>query len=194
MSLAKIISDEDLVLGLKKQDLKIQKQFYLRYGPVLMGVCFRYLKPRESAEEVFHDVVIKIYDNIAKYSGKGSLVAWCKRLAVNTCLDYLRKHKNQIRLNYIEEQAIEVEDKVEDVNLLEAAKLDELVKYIAELPEQQQIVLNLFVMDGFSHREISTRLAVSEGASRSLLQRAKKSLKNKLGIENTVIKRNENNR
>jgi len=179
---------------MRKQNLEIQKVFYLKYGPALMGVCFRYLKPRESAEEVFHDVVLKIYDKIGKYSGKGSFIAWCKRLAVNTCLDYLRKHKNHIRLNYLEEQEIEVEDKVEDIDLLENAKLNQLVAYIAELPEQQQMVLNLFVMDGFSHREISVRLSVSEGASRSLLQRAKKSLKNKLGVENRVLKSNENNK
>lgn len=185
------ISENDLVLGCKKQDMAMQKALYLQYGPMLMGVCARYLKPRENAEEVFHDVVLKIYDKIDKYSGTGSLKAWCRRLAVNTCLDYIRKHKNHIRLNYLEEQLVEIEDKIEDEALLENAKLNELVKLIDTLPQQQQIVLNLFVMDGFSHREVANRLSISEGASRSLLQRAKRKLKEEMTRREKVKKQNE---
>ena len=188
----KDISEEQIIKGCKAQDIEMQKAFYKLYGPMLMGVCMRYLKPRENAEEVFHDVVLKIFDKIDKYNGKGSFKAWCRRLTANSCLDYLRKHKNQMRLNYIEEQQIEIEDTTDDLALLENARLEDVVKLIDKLPEQQQIVLNLFIMDGYSHKKIGERLDISEGASRSLLQRAKSNLKEKLGLDKSLIQTNGN--
>jgi RNA polymerase sigma factor (sigma-70 family) len=148
---------EQIIKGCRAQDIEMQKAFYQLHGPMLMGVCMRYLKPKENAEEVFHDVVLKIFDKIDKYNGNGSFLGWCRRLTVNSCLDYLRKHKNQLRLNYIEDQQIEIEDTVDDSALLENAKLEDVVKLIDDLPEHQQVVLNLFIMDGYSHKKIGER-------------------------------------
>jgi len=186
------LSEEQIVKGCKAQDIEMQRAFYQLYGPVLMGVCARYLKPRENAEEVFHDVVLKIFDNIKKYKGKGSFEGWCKRLTVNACLDFIRKNKNQMRLNYLEEQLVDVADTEEDLDLLVNSKLETLIKLMNDLPQQQQLAINLFVLDGYSHTDIANRLGISEGASRSLLQRAKLNLKVRLGIEKSEININGN--
>lgn len=180
------ITDEELVKGCLKQDMAMQKALYFKIGPALMAVCARYLKPMETAEEVFHDVILKIYDKINKYSGTGSLAAWCRRLAVNTCLDYLRKNKHQVRINYLEEQTIEPIDIADDVSLLDDSNLEMLEGLIETLPQQQKMVLNLFIIDDFSHKEIAEKLNISEGASRSLLQRAKQKLKDELKVKEHI--------
>ena len=192
MAIENNISEEQIIKGCRAHDLEMQKAFYRLYGPEIMGVCMRYLKPRENAEEVFHDVVLKIYENLHKYKGQGSLKGWCRRVAVNSCLDFIRKNKNQLRLNYIEEQTIEVEDTVDDLAALKNANVDEVIKFMDDLPGQQQLVLNLFIVDGYSHKAIADQLFISEGASRNLLQRAKLNLKKKLGINNSLTRVNEN--
>ncbi len=163
------ITESAIIDGCRKKEIKAQRAFYDLFGPQLMSICLRYVKPTESAEEIFNDVMLKIFAQFNKYEQKGSLIGWAKRLAVNVCLDHIRKEKNKIRINYLEDELLEVEDKVDDEALLENANAELVFQLIEELPTQQKLVLNMFVMEDFSHKEIANRLAISEGASRSLV-------------------------
>lgn len=171
------MKEEDIIIGLRKNHLKAQRFFYNQFGPALMGVCVRYMPNREMAEEVFHDGMMKIYNKINKFGDKGSFKGWCRRLIVNTCLDQLRKDKDHLRLLHIEEKELEIKEEVDlDQEVLEE-KIEVLLKAITMLPKQQKVVLNLFVLDKHSHKEVAEKLRITESASRSLVLRAKKSLK-----------------
>lgn len=184
------MNEAEIIKGLQKNQMKSQRAFYDQFGPALMGVCFRYMSSREMAEEVFHDGIMKVYSKIGKYDGKGSFAGWCRRLVVNTCLDQLRKDKDHLRLLHIEEKELDVEDEVDlDAELIEE-QIEVLLEAIDELPKQQKLVLNLFVLDQYSHAEVAEKMGITVGASRSLVLRAKKGLKVNL-INNKRINKAE---
>lgn len=185
------MKEAEIIKGLRKNNLKCQRAFYELYGPVLMGVCVRYMPTRESAEEVFHDGIMKVYNKINKYNDIGSFKGWCRRLIVNTCLDQLRKDKDNLRLLHIEESEIDIHEEVDlEAELLEE-KIEVLMQAITELPKQQKLVLNLFVLDKHSHKEVAQKMSITESASRSLVLRAKRSLKRLLTEEKEFKSNNE---
>lgn len=166
-----------IIDGLRAKRISDQKRFYLLHGPVLMGICMRYMVQREMAEEVFHDGMLKIFNKVNKFQNKGSFIGWCKRLMVNTCLDQLRKQKDHLRVLHIEDNPVEIQDEQLDVDDIMEEKIEILLKAILGLPTQQRLVLNLFILEKYSHREVAEQLSITESASRSLLLRAKKGLK-----------------
>lgn len=144
----------------------------------------RYTGLREDAEEVFHDSLIKVYHNLDKFQGNSSLKTWINRIGVNTALDFLRKQKNALLVEHISDNSLEIKDTVLEQEVSLEAEV--AMKLMHKLPLNQQIIINLFVIDELSHKEIATQLNISEEASRSQYSRAKRSLtelvKTKLNI------------
>ncbi len=172
------LSEEKIVEGCKKGDTHIQRVFFDRYGPKVMGVCMRYI-PTNEKEEVFHDVIIKILAEIRKYK-KGNLTGWVRTVATHYCIDYLRKKKrNPVFVSYIADEDLgklsSISDDMEDRDLLEE-KFNELHLHISKLPEKSRLILQLIVVDGFTHKEAGKVLGLTENGSKSLLKRVKKKL------------------
>ena len=156
------------------------------FGPQLMGLCLRYAGNREDAEEIFHDSLMKVYKNIVNFKGDSSLKTWISRIGINTALDYLRKRKKALFLGHISDHMNEIEDyDVPQEISLEAETAMQLLK---TMPLNQQVIINLFVIEEMSHREIAAELGISEEASRVQLSRAKKALTQ---IINTKFIKNE---
>jgi len=177
------LSLERLIDNCKKKHAKAQEELYKRYASSLFSVCLKYASSYADAEDILQDTFIIIFDKISQYKSQGSFEGWLKRIAINTALQRYRKAGvlNLINEDNISELDVEVEE--------ESVSLDYLLKIIQELPNRYRMVFNLYVLDGYSHKEISDLLEISEGTSKSNLARARKILKNKIEVnqDDTLI-------
>ena len=142
-----------------------------------MSVCLRYGSNRETAEDLLQEGFIKVFSAIGSFEGSGSFEGWMRRIFVNTALEYLRK--NDILKESVEIDNAEVLQEV-DYSAIERISADELMELIAELPPGFRTVFNMFVIEGYSHKEIGDALGITESTSRSQLTRAKRLLQKKL--------------
>jgi RNA polymerase sigma-70 factor (ECF subfamily) len=147
---------------------------------VLFGVCLKYSRNRSDAEDNLHDSFMTIYEKIHQFKYQGSFEGWLKRITVNTVLQKYRKES----LVLSEPDFKEVEDQ-EYSNSYEDIPIGRLLQHVQELPHKYRITFNMYVLDGYSHKEISKALGTSEGTSKSNLARARAILKDK--IKNTAI-------
>ena len=176
------MSQDELINNCKKQNRKAQEELYRKYASVLFGLCLKYSNNRTEAEDNLHDAFMTIYDKIGQFNNKGSFEGWMKRITVNTVLQKYRKqrHLDVVSENYSEEEAV-LEAEVADISL------SRLLGYIQELPNKYRMTFNLYVLDGYSHKEISEMLGTSTGTSKSNLARARMILKEKIEKENINI-------
>ncbi|WP_372945679.1 RNA polymerase sigma factor, partial [Muriicola sp.] len=142
-----------------KGDRKAQEKLYRKYSSVLFGLCLKYSRNKMEAEDNLHDSFLTIYDKIDQFKFKGSFEGWLKRITVNTVLQKYRKdqYMNVVTENIKEEEEVEFE--YADV------PLSTLLQYVQELPAKYRLTFNLFVLDGYTHKEISEMLGTSTGTS-----------------------------
>ena len=168
--------EEKLVRGCVKGKARAQEQLYHQHYRTMFGVCLRYCKDRDVAEDVLQDGFIKVFKNIGKYRGSGSLEGWIRRIMVNTALEHHRKSSRFIALTDLEEAMSE--DAGHDV--VDEMSGDEIMQLIQELPDGYRTIFNLFAIEGYTHREIAAELNISEGTSKSQFARARKQLQEKV--------------
>lgn len=145
------------------------------YKDDLYVLCLKYCKNMEDAQDNLHDAFMDIFTNIHKYKGQGSFEGWLKRITINKAIDKYKKNSEIsiiINNDILEDPSIDTEA----VNL----PLNILLGLIQELPNQYRLVFNLYEMDNYSHKAISEMLSISEGTSKSNLNRAKHILKSKI--------------
>ncbi|NAY91586.1 sigma-70 family RNA polymerase sigma factor [Muricauda sp. JGD-17] len=172
---------EELIHNCKKGKREAQAELYRKYSGILFGMCLKYSKNKTEAEDNLHDSFVTIFNKIDQYRFKGSFEGWIKRITVNTVLQKYRKeqHLNVVSENYGE--TVEVDTEHADISL------STLLGYIQELPNKYRLTFNLYVLDGYSHKEISEMLGTSTGTSKSNLARAKMILREKIEKENINI-------
>lgn len=149
----------------------------------------RYAGNREDAEEIFHDTLMKVFDKIKDFKFDSSLKTWITRIGINTALDFLRKKKNALFVEHISDSALEIKDTVIEEDICFEAEM--AMRILQKLPTNQQIIINLYMIDGYSHKEIATKLNISELASRAQYSRAKRQLTE---LVNQKLKQNEQQR
>ena len=155
-----------------------QKQLYEENYTLLMGVCLRYSSNQQDAMDILHEGFIKILNNIHKYQPGTSLVAWMRRIVVNTAIDYYRMQTRR-RTDDLE-TAFEVQTNEPDA--LSKLTVQEIIKCIQQLSPAYRSVFNLYVVEGYSHREIADILEITESTSRSNLVKARSKLKDLLSV------------
>lgn len=165
---------DQLIKKCKKQDTKAQEQLYRLYGSKLFSICLKYSNNYANAEDTLQDAFITIFDKIGQYKNQGSFEGWLKRITVNTALQKYRKQK--VFEIVSEEQIEEVEVEIDE----DQVSLEYLLQIIQQLPDRYRLVFNLYVLDGYSHKEIAEMLAISTGTSKSNLARARYILKEKI--------------
>ena len=165
-------TDEEIVKGCKQGKAEFQEALYLAYGPKMMGVCMRYAQDRMEAEDVFQETYIKVFEKIHRFKG-GSLSSWLYTIFINASIDNYRSNK-QRHLHVSYDEIVEVKGSNSDI--LKELAVEEINEIINQLPEGYRLVFNLFVVDGFSHKEIAKMLEISEGTSKSQLFKAKSML------------------
>ncbi len=169
-----LISLQQTISKCKRGDRKSQSEIYQIYAGKLFGICLKYSSNKQEAEDNLHDSFITIFDKVKQFNHQGSFEGWLKRITVNVCLQKYRKKNvlNVVTDEYPDSVEVEIdEDKI---------SLKYLLQLIQELPDRYRIVFNLYVLDGYSHKEIASLLAISIGTSKSNLSRARMNLKEKI--------------
>lgn len=174
------LSLKQLIENCKIDDTKAQSELYKLFSSKLFAICLKYSRNYAEAEDNLQDAFLTIFNKIEQYKNKGSFEGWLKRITINTAL---QRYRNEKVFDIINENTIEdVEIEVEEENI----SIDYLLKIIQELPDRYRLVFNLYVLDGYSHKEIANMLNIHIGTSKSNLARARQILKQT--IENYKIK------
>lgn len=170
------MSDRELINGCIKNETSSQKALYDKYAEILMAICIRYTGDYDEAEDQLQEGFITIFKKIIDFRFEGSLEGWMKRIVINQCLKHLKEQKKLKLENLESTNTISLADTSIDVSFGTSELLDSLLK----LPVGYRTVFNMYVMEGFSHKEIANFLKIEESTSRSQLAKAKIFLKNLL--------------
>ena len=179
-------TEEGLIKGCLKGDRTAQRHLYDSYSGKFLAICMRYLKDREHAEDVMIESFMKIFEKLPQFQSKGSFEGWMKRIVVTQALMKLRSNRHlMMEVNMEDEHSLHAHQY--ELTHLEAAELMELVQ---SLPVGYRTVFNLYAIEGYSHQEIGDLLGISESTSKSQLNRARNSLKEKIASLSPKIKTN----
>lgn len=165
------MTEKQLIESCRNGDRKAQKLLFDRYSPKMFGVCRRYVKNYEDAEDMLVEGLYKVLANIHKFKGSGSFEGWIRRIIVNECLMFLRK-KHNFKMT-VEISEVDVKS---TVTVLDELAAQDILNLLNKLPTGYRTVFNLYVIEGYKHREIAEILNISINTSKSQLILAKKKL------------------
>ena len=173
---------EEIIKACIKNDQVAQRTLFDRYAGKMMSVCRRYAKNQEEAEDFVQEGFIKMFKNLHQFKFEGSFDGWVRRIFVNTAI----KHYHQQNKHHQTLDLLQGMNKTVDPNAISRLNENELMNLISELPAGYRVVFNMFVIEGYSHKEISEMLNIRESTSRSQLVKARKWLQSKIEIAEKV--------
>lgn len=179
------MKEEKLIQGCINEDKVAQRYLYDHFAPKMYYVCLRYARHASEAQDMLQDGFIKVFDNISSFKSNGSFEGWIRRIIVNTALNYCRKSSFKQEKLGIEDY----QDKVVNAKAISNMGEKELLALIQQLPDGYRVVFNLYVIEGYSHKEIGEKLNITESTSRSQLAKSRKWMQmelEKLKIKNHV--------
>jgi RNA polymerase sigma-70 factor (ECF subfamily) len=179
-----MMSEAEIISGCIKGDKKAQKALYDRYSAKMLGVCLRYFKNTDEAEDALQEGFIRVFNNIGKYRGDGSFDGWVRRIIVNTALNVYKMNLK----HYYATDYDDIQETTADVKLsYDTLSVEFLLKVIQSLPEGYRLIFNLYEIEGYSHKEIGKMLGISINTSKSQLMKSKSYIRNKLINKESVI-------
>ncbi len=197
-SVSKVENKEELqeiVDGCIRGKRKFQKKLFEKYYGKMMAICYRYAKDSDEAQDMVQNGFIKVFKKLDVYNFEGSLEGWIRRIMVNTAIDQIRKNKRNPFLIEDEERVQNVEEDVpfstEEDEFYSKLKAKTAIKAISELSPAYRMVFNMYVIEGFTHKEIADYLGISEGTSKSNLAKAKQKLRAQLTVKFANLNENE---
>jgi RNA polymerase sigma factor (sigma-70 family) len=177
------MTEEELLDGSKKNNAAAQELLYQKYSPKMLGVCYRFAKSKMDAEDMLQEGFIKVFSQLHQYQNTGSFEGWIRRIIVNTCINVLKKNKrfsDCLDISFAENlHSLEK-------NIPSIIQSKQIVECIRLLPIGYRTVLNLYAIEGYSHKEIGELLDIQESSSRSQYFRAKAMLELVL-IKNGIL-------
>lgn len=168
---------EIIIRGCRENDLQCQEQLYRLCYPEMIKLCIRYAGDTDGAGIIYNNAMLRVFRHIGSYQHEGKLLGWVKTIVIHCCLDHVRK-KGAIRDETIgpeQEEQISIADDV-----FARISVKDIQKITAQLPPATGAVFNLYIYEGFTHKQISEALGISEGTSKWHLNEARKILKIKL--------------
>lgn len=183
------MTDESLISGCIENDAAAQRELYNRYSPKMLSVCYRFAQSREDAEDMMQEGFIKVFTQIHTFQNKGVFEGWVRRIIVHTCINFLKKYK-KFNENIDIAFAGALSIKEETIPSLMQAK--QIVECIRILPVGYRAVLNLYAIEGYTHKEIAEMLDIEESTSRSQYTRSKAMLETIL-TKKRILEKNEEN-
>ena len=167
------MTEEAILLGCLRNDAVAQRELYNRFSPKMLAVCYRFGHNREDAEDMLQEGFIKVFSQIHTFRSRGAFEGWVRRIIVHTCINNLKKNKKfNESVDIIHATSLHVRE--ESVPSIVQAK--QVVECIRLLPVGYRTVLNLYAIEGYSHKEIAEMLDIEESTSRSQYTRAKQML------------------
>ena len=170
----KYISESSLIKECLRKNTQAHEELYNKYSRKMFAICYRYTANYHTAEDILQESFIKIFDNLKSYKGEGSFEGWMKKIVINSALANFRKKKNN-NISIDDDNTFEIAIEENPFNILSA---QEIIGMIQSLPNGYREVLNLYIIDGYAHKEISEMLNISEANSKLRLNRARNILKN----------------
>jgi RNA polymerase sigma factor (sigma-70 family) len=164
------MTEQAILTGCLNNDPVAQRELYNRYSPKMLSVCYRFAQNREDAEDMLQEGFIRVFTQIHSFRNSGSFEGWIRRILVHTCINLLKKYKKfneSLDLAYV----ANVQVKEETIPSLMLAR--QVIECIRLLPMGYRTVLNLYAIEGYSHKEIAAMLDIEESTSRSQYTRAK---------------------
>ncbi|HPH85190.1 MAG TPA: sigma-70 family RNA polymerase sigma factor [Ferruginibacter sp.] len=179
------MTEEQMLAGSIKNNANAQEALYNRFSPRMLGVCYRFAKNREDAEDMLQEGFIKVFTQLHQYRNEGALEGWIRRIIVHTCINVLKKNKKfSDCVDIIHANSIFIkEDMIPSI-----MQAKQVVECIRLLPLGYRTVLNLYAIEGYSHKEIARMLEIEESTSRSQYTRAKAMLEDVLIKKNIIQK------
>ncbi|MDP4186969.1 MAG: sigma-70 family RNA polymerase sigma factor [Bacteroidota bacterium] len=171
----------DIIAGCKKGKRKSQKELYDMFSGKMYAVCLRYTSNADEAKDILQDGFVKVFTNLNTFNFKGSFEGWVRRIMINTAIACYRTKKNIYTLEIVDDM------ETGNDNVFESLSAEELLKIIRKLPSQYKMVFNLYAIEGYSHKEISGMLGITESTSKSDLSRARAILKAKITDETETL-------
>ena len=179
------MTEELMLHGCLNNNAYAQEALYTRFSPRMLGVCYRFARSREDAEDMLQEGFIKVFTLIHQFRGEGALEGWIRRIIVHTCINILKKNKKFIdSVDLIHAGSIYLNEN----NIASILETKQVVESVRLLPMGYRTVLNLYAIEGYSHKEISIMLDIEESTSRSQYTRAKAMLEDLL-IKKKIIKK-----
>ncbi len=172
-----MLSVEELIERCLDNDSKAQKELYRRYSPKMWGVCLRFARNTMIAEDILQEGFIKVYTKLNQYTHEGSFEGWIRRTMINTAINYYKKNLG-VSEKYSYDEVF-IADTVNE-SALDNMATKELLELIQELPVGYRMIFNLHAIEGYTHKEISVKLNISESTSKSQLSRARSILRDKI--------------
>ena len=169
------MTDQLLIAACLQNNPLAQRELYNKYSPKMLGVCYRFAANRADAEDMLQESFIKIFYKIKTYQNKGAFEGWIRRIVVHTCINFLKKHQKFSNNLELEEAALA---QVKEESLQSIMQAKQVIECIRLLPIGYRTVLNLYAIEGYSHKEVGELLDIGESTSRSQYTRAKAVLEN----------------
>lgn len=183
------MTEEMMLQGCLENLATAQQALYNRFSPRMLGVCYRYARNREDAEDMMQEGFMKVYSQIHQFRNTGALEGWIRRIMVHTCINILKKNKKfSDSVDLIHASSIQVNE----YNIPSILQAKQVVECIRLLPLGYRTVLNLYAIEGFSHKEIGSILDIEESTSRSQYTRARALLEDVLIKKKILQKPREN--
>ncbi len=168
------MTENELLEGCLKGKAKYQRELYYRFADSMMGVCMRYSKNQDDAQDILQDGFVTVFRKLDTYSAKGALGGWIRKIMVNTALMHFRKNKKHNLYVELDDASISL---ASDDDAISTISAEELMYKIQQLPDGYRMVFNLYAIEGFNHQEIGELLNISAGTSKSQFSRARGFLK-----------------
>lgn len=163
------ISESDLINGCIEGNRRTQEELYRRFSPRMYGVCLRYAGNAEEAEDILQDGFIKVYNKLSSFRREGSFEGWIRRIFVNTAIEHFRRKKYLQPVTEKEESTLEGNY----LSVLDELAERDILGLVQQLSPGYRTVFNMYVVEGYTHKEIGEIMGISEGTSKSQLSRAK---------------------
>jgi RNA polymerase sigma-70 factor (ECF subfamily) len=171
------IAESDLIKGCIEGNRQMQEELYNRFSGKMYAVCLRYANNADDAQDLLQEGFIKVFRNLHRFRAEGSFEGWIRRVFVNSSIEHFRKKSVELsKVSDKEENTIEDQD----ISALDQLAERDIVKLIQDLSPGYRTVFNLYVVEGYSHKEIGDLLGISEGTSKSQLARARSILQKKV--------------
>lgn len=175
-----------LIDGCLLNNRQAQKELYDVMSPKMFAVCMRYCSNRELAQDVLQEGFVKVFMNLMKYRGDGSFEGWVRKIFVNTAVEHFRKESRMFSVSDSES----VMESLSNHHEIDELEMEDMIKMIQKLSTGYRTIFNLYVIEGYSHKEIAEMLNISEGTSKSQLARARYILQKHILESQQVAKTN----